>query len=107
MRFLIPACANVVMAATQDEYETIHLRREVRTYAHAGGGPDYQAVGMTARLEFTREEWHKLLEGEDLYITVLGSGWPPMSVTVGDPNPETAPYEDRPEPGPVPDPVNG
>lgn len=108
MEWKTPAQANVRLAETQDEYVTIHVRREIATYTNADGTETYQQLVMVGRLTPSPEDLARLNAGEDLYISIAGNGWPPVLICVGDPNPEISangepqsnPGTEPPGPGP-------
>lgn len=94
-----PDGANLTLASEQGEYHTIYTRREVGTFARVDNGETYQQVSVVARIRPTADELRRLNEGEDLYLSIAGGGWPPVLLCVGDPNPEVAALYGKPDNG--------
>lgn len=87
MEFKRPAGATRNMGRGQEEFFSVWVRDEVRTFAEPSGDL-YQARCMICCFEPTPDELVKLNEGKAIYLSIMGTGFPPISVTVGDPSPE-------------------
>lgn len=82
-KWLTPENANVRLAENQEEYETIDVRCQ-RVPLQEGGPPN--AMAHIALLQFTPEELRALINNSgQITLCILGNGWPPCSVHVGDP----------------------
>lgn len=82
--FRTPIGANHLLAEEQPEYETISVRKQLVPL-----GPDHPQMvpALVASVQFTPEELRELIRNSGVIsLTILGGGWPPCSINVGDPN---------------------
>ena len=71
-----------LMAVNQDEYENLPIRDEIVMV----GGIDHPVPRMLCAFKPTLEECAALARGECIYLSILGTVFPPVLLTVGDPN---------------------
>lgn len=80
------AGATRIMAEDQPEFETLPIRDQPGAIRY----PDGRVVEcneMVCCLAFEPDEIEKINQGENLYVSLMGTSWPPILVTVGDVRP--------------------
>lgn len=84
MRYVAIIGANVTLAESQPEYDTIRVRAGTTVITDGKGG-QHEVPCMTLELKPEQADLNRLLDGGSLYLTILGNAWPPCSVTTTDP----------------------
>lgn len=70
------------LAETQDEYQTMPVRTEHITVVVSGDGEVADVPCISSAWKPTRDELALLLDGGYVQLRVLGSGHPPVMITV-------------------------
>lgn len=83
MKWLQIAGWDVKLAEDQDEYATIVARKHT-SYVQRGALL-VPVASLVAEIQPEPEELKRLNEGGSLFLTILGGGWPPCSVSTLDP----------------------
>lgn len=83
MKFVEIAGANLTLAESQDEYETIRVRKGTCHVPH--GSLLVPMPNLVCELKPTPEEIQQLVEGGSLFVNILGESWPPIGITTVDP----------------------
>lgn len=83
MKFVEIAGANLTLAESQDEYETIKVRKGV-TYIQMGRLL-VPRPNMVLELKPEDYDLERLNAGGSLFLNVLGERWPPVGIGTIDP----------------------
>lgn len=89
-----PGRATRAMGRNQSEFNTLWIRDEVCEFSTTDN-KTYHAARMVCCFKPTAEELAALNAGGLVYLSIMGTQFPPVLVTVGDPNPEIT-YHDEP-----------